>query len=319
VKWGLFVVLILSIQESSFAAEKANRGELLKAFDGKFVLISGQSRQACFSIQGNSVDIIQQKGKCDDFLSISISQRGDICLETQKRERCAKVRVLSNGDFAWGKSKVPITIFDSRMQLTGGASEVDKQGESKLAREYYRNADKLKKRGELWQAVIEFKKSAELGYAKAQFSLARSLQNGKGIDKNIEEAEKWYQKAADQGLERAQSSLAKLLLKYGDDDKSAVELLEIVASNGHVKSQVKLGKLYDSGKVTGWGKSKIAFKWFKLAADQGDKEGQYRVCKAYYSGHGVTRNWAEAKKWCTRSIGQGYSRAEKILRKIDNF
>jgi len=42
-KWGLFVVLILSIQESSFAVEKANRGELLQAFDGKFVLISGQS------------------------------------------------------------------------------------------------------------------------------------------------------------------------------------------------------------------------------------------------------------------------------------
>ena len=58
-----------------------------------------------------------------------------------------------------------------------------------------------------------------------------------------------------------------------------------------------LGKLYDSGKAaTGWwGKPKIAFNWFKLAADQGDKEGQFRVCKAYYRGHGVTRNMSEAK------------------------
>lgn len=56
-----------------------------------------------------------------------------------------------------------------------------------------------------------------------------------------------------------------------------------------------------------------------LAAEQGDKEGQYRVCKAYSSGHGVNRNRSEAKKWCTRSAGQGYFKAEKFLGKIDRF
>jgi len=112
-----------------------------------------------------------------------------------------------------------------------------------------------------------------LGYAKSQFKLARALEKGKGVDKNLTEAQKWYEKAANQGLDKAKAGLAKFLLKHGNDDKSAVELLEIAASNGHAKSQVKLGKLYDSGKATGWGKPKIAFKWFKLAADQGDKEG----------------------------------------------
>ena len=315
----LFAVLVILISTNLLSAEKANREDLLEAFNGKYILVDAQSKQACFSLLGNTIEIIQQKGKCDQYIDISISRRGALCLEDKRKERCAKVRILSNGDFAWGKSRRPITIFDFRMQLTGGASEVDKQGESKLAREHYRNADKLQKRGELWQAVIEFKKSAELGYAKSQFKLARALEKGKGVDKNLTEAQKWYEKAANQGLDKAKAGLAKFLLKHGNDDKSAVELLEIAASNGHAKSQVKLGKLYDSGKATGWGKPKIAFKWFKLAADQGDKEGQYRVCKAYYSGHGATRNWAEAKKWCTRSIGQGYSRSEKILRKIDNF
>ena len=255
----LFFVLVILISTNSLSAEKATREDLLEAFNGKYILVDSQSKQACFSLLGNTIDVIQQKGKCDQYIDISISRRGALCLEDKRKERCAKVRILSNGDFAWGKSRRPITIFGSHSQLTGGASEVDNKGESKLAREYYRNADKLKKRGELWQAVIEFKKSAELGYAKAQFSLARSLQNGKGIDKNIEEAKKWYQKASDQGLARAQSELAKLLLKHGDDDKGAVELLEIAASNGHAKSQVKLGKLYDSGIATGWGKPKIAF------------------------------------------------------------
>jgi hypothetical protein len=315
----LFAVLVILISTNLLSAEKANREDLLEAFNDKYILVDGQSKQACFSLLGSTIEIIQQKGKCDQYIDISISRRGVLCLEDKRKERCAKVRILSNGDFAWGKSRRPITIFDSHSQLTGGASEVDIKGESKLAREYYRNADKLQKRGELWQAVIEFKKSAELGYAKSQFKLARALEKGKGVDKNLTEAQKWYEKSANQGLDKAKAGLAKFLLKHGNDDKSAVELLEIAASNGHAKSQVKLGKLYDSGIATGWGKPKIAFKWFKLAADQGDKEGQYRVCKAYYSGHGATRNWAEAKKWCTRSIGQGYSRSEKILRKIDNF
>lgn len=227
--------------------------------------------------------------------------------------------MLSNGDFAWGKSRRAITIFDTKMQLTGGASEVNAKGELKLAREHYRNAQKMHQRGNLWAAMEEFTKSAELGYVKAQFHLAKALQNGKGIDKNIEEAKKWYEKAAAQGSDKAKSGLAKLLLKYGDDDKSAIELLEIAANNGHAKSQVKLGKLYDNGKATGWGKPKIAFKWFKLAADQGDKEGQYRVCKAYYNGRGIDRSSAKAKIWCQRAAGQGYNRAEKILGKINNF
>ena len=315
----LFAVLVILISTNLLSAEKANREDLLEAFNGKYILVDSQSKQACFSLLGNTIEIIQQKGRCDQYIDISISRRGALCLEDKRKERCAKVRILSNGDFAWGKSRRLITIFDSHSQLTGGVSEVNIKGESKLAREYYRNADKLQKRGELWQAVIEFKKSAELGYAKSQFKLARALEKGKGVDKNLTEAQKWYEKAANQGLDKAKSGLAKFLLKHGNDDKSAIELLEITASNGHAKSQVKLGKLYDSGKVTGWGKSKIAFKWFKLAADQGDKEGQYRMCKAYYNGHGVNRSWAEAKKWCTRSVGQGYSRAEKILRKIDNF
>ena len=315
----LFAVLVILISTNLLSAEKANREDLLEAFNDKYILVDGQSKQACFSLLGSTIEIIQQKGKCDQYIDISISRRGVLCLEDKRKERCAKVRILSNGDFAWGKSRRPITIFDSHSQLTGGASEVDIKGESKLAREYYRNADKLQKRGELWQAVIEFKKSAELGYAKSQFKLARALEKGKGVDKNLTEAQKWYEKAANQGLDKAKAGLAKFLLKHGNDDKSAVELLEIAASNGHAKSQVKLGKLYDSGKATGWGKPKIAFKWFKLAADQGDKEGQYRVCKAYYSSRGVTRNWTEAKKWCTRSIGQGYSKAQRLLEKIDNF
>jgi tetratricopeptide (TPR) repeat protein len=318
-KWLTVLLSIIVLQTNVLSAEKASYEELFEAFDGKSILIDGKVSQSCFTVDGDSVKPIVIKGKCDQIVGVTISRRGELCVETQKRERCARVRKLDNGNFAWGGSLRKITIFNVANLLSPEIQTINTEGNSRLAREYYRNGEKLLKRGNIWNAVIEFKKSAELGYDKAQFSLARALETGKGIDKNIEEAKEWYKKSADQGLDRAQSGLAKLLLKHGNDDKSAIDLLEIAANKGHAKSQVKLGKLYDSGKAIGWGKPKIAFKWFKLAADQGNKEGQYRVCKAYYKGHGISRSFSEAKKWCKRAAGQGYSRAEGILRKIDNF
>lgn len=53
-------------------------------------------------------------------------------------------------------------------------------------------------------------KSAEQGYALAQYSLGTCYQTGNGVPKSEEEAIKWYQKAADQGDEYAIEKLEKL-------------------------------------------------------------------------------------------------------------
>lgn len=50
-------------------------------------------------------------------------------------------------------------------------------------------------------------KRAEKGDAKAQYNLGSCYENGDGIDKNINEAVKWYMKAAEQGMPEAQSYL----------------------------------------------------------------------------------------------------------------
>jgi TPR repeat protein len=44
----------------------------------------------------------------------------------------------------------------------------------------------------------------------AQYNLGWCYEHGEGVEKNIEEAKKWYQLASDQGLERAQARLEKL-------------------------------------------------------------------------------------------------------------
>ena len=63
---------------------------------------------------------------------------------------------------------------------------------------------------DLAEAVDWFKKSADEGFAGAQYALGRMYESGLGVSKNSDEAVKWYQKAADQGLAEAKDSLRKL-------------------------------------------------------------------------------------------------------------
>jgi len=312
----LFVVLVILISTNLLSAEKANRDELLEVFDGKFILIDGQSTQACFGVQGNSIEIIQQKGKCDKLIDISISSRGAICVETSKRESCRRVRVLSNGDFAWGKSRRSITIFDSKIKLLGGASEIDNKGESRLARDYYRQAGRLYKKKKYWKAVEIVKKAADLGHVKAQYRYARALEKGKGADKDIDQAKNWYEKAAIQGDQNSQFSLGNIYRKDGDY-KPALKWLQKAANAGSAAAQNNVGYMYKKGMATGWGDPDEALKWYTMAAEGGNKVGQYNVCLILY--RKGAHKYTEAKKWCKRSAGQGYRHASDLLEKMNNW
>lgn len=46
-KWITVLLLSFLLQIDALAVQKASRGELIKAFDGKFILIGGQSQKAC--------------------------------------------------------------------------------------------------------------------------------------------------------------------------------------------------------------------------------------------------------------------------------
>ena len=56
--------------------------------------------------------------------------------------------------------------------------------------------------------ISELKNKAEQGNAEAQYSLGVCYRCGDGVEKNLEEAIKWYRKAAEQGYAKAQYNLA---------------------------------------------------------------------------------------------------------------
>jgi len=60
------------------------------------------------------------------------------------------------------------------------------------------------------EAAKWFRKSAEQGFAKAQFSLGMCYENGLGVSKDISEAIKWYREAEKGGHERAKVARERL-------------------------------------------------------------------------------------------------------------
>ena len=122
-------------------------------------------------------------------------------------------------------------------------------------------------------------KSAEQGYAPAQFSLGRMYYLGKGVTQDYKEAVKWWRKSAKQSDADAQFGLG--IMYYNGD-----------------------GVIQDY---------KEAIKWYQKSAEQDNANAQYHLGRTYITGKGVTRSAKEADKWYRKSAEQGHASAQFSL------
>ncbi len=70
------------------------------------------------------------------------------------------------------------------------------------------------------QALKWYKKAASQNYDIAQYNLALLYEYGRGVDKDIDQALKWYRKSADQGDKDAKDKVKKLLALQGQDGET---------------------------------------------------------------------------------------------------
>ncbi len=56
-----------------------------------------------------------------------------------------------------------------------------------------------------------------------------------------------------------------------------------------------------------------AAKWYLMAAEQGDANGQHNLANRYESGQGVAQNYAEAVKWYRKAAEQVHPMAQANL------
>ena len=124
--------------------------------------------------------------------------------------------------------------------------------------------------------VVDLKRAANLGYAPAQFYLAKLYEAGEaGVPKDLAEARRWTERAAEGGERKAMHNLA----------------------------------LYEFEGTGGPRDMEAAAQWFRKAADRGVVDSQYNLAKLYDAGYGVPKNPAEAYKWYLIAARSGDSEA----------
>ena len=121
------------------------------------------------------------------------------------------------------------------------------------------------------------RKSANLGYAPAEFFLAKLYENGEaGVKKDAVEARRWTQRAADAGDRKAMHNLALYYFEGTGGDKNttvAAQWFRRAAEAGLVDSQYNLGRLYEEGFGVAQNPAE-AYKWYLIAGATGDQESR---------------------------------------------
>ena len=134
------------------------------------------------------------------------------------------------------------------------------------------------------------------------------------ISNNCRQIKSW-QKAAQANDPRGQYFLG-LCYAFGYNLKQnyndAFRWYRLAAEQGYANAQNQLGDCYDTGEGVAEDKQQAA-KWYFLAAEQGHASAQNQFGSCYYNGVGIAENKAEACKWYRKSAEQGHAGAQVNL------
>ncbi len=127
--------------------------------------------------------------------------------------------------------------------------------------------------------IDELKLLANQGDMEAQNRLGAAYFNGKGVEKNLAEAQRWF---------------------------------KLSAQKGYAKSQYNLGVMYYAGQGVPQSLAE-ALDWFGKAALQGFAEAQYNLGVMNYQGAGITQNYPEAIRLYSQAAQKGHALAQYNL------
>jgi TPR repeat protein len=123
-------------------------------------------------------------------------------------------------------------------------------------------------------AYREFLPLAENGMAAAQYKLGLMYENGRGVPKDLDEAEKWYGLAADQGYSSAQYNLG--FVHYSQNDiAGTTEWWSRAAQGGDEQAMFSLGFIFAEGDRAPHDPVQ-AHMWYDLAAAHGSADAAYK-------------------------------------------
>lgn len=129
-------------------------------------------------------------------------------------------------------------------------------------------------------------------------AIRTELEAAKSCGRSIDD----FHLAAEQGNSDAQYRLGTIYLSgYSGlvqrDDIEAFKWLRLAADQGYLEAQSLLGFMYDLR-----GEEIKALKWYRLAAAQGDQDAQFQLSQIYADGKGVEKNFIRSYQWISVAI-----------------
>ncbi|MBR0752973.1 SEL1-like repeat protein [Bradyrhizobium jicamae] len=145
------------------------------------------------------------------------------------------------------------------------------------------------------------------GDPAAAYEVGLRYAEGKGVQSNLDEAAKWYDRAAQAGVIPAVFRLGTFYekgLSVKRDADVARRYYVQAAERGNAKAMHNLAVLDADGGGKG-ANYKSAAQWFRKAADRGVADSQFNLGILYARGIGVEQNLAESFKWFSLAAAQG--------------
>jgi TPR repeat protein len=165
----------------------------------------------------------------------------------------------------------------------------------------------LRESGDGREAFEWFLAAATRGHAPAQFAVSESYRLGDGVGVDAAQSLEWLRKSAEGEHAEAQFELGR---RYEQGDGVAVDLdvagdwYHRAAEQGLARAQVAVGKLVAPGQGA---------RWFRLAAQSGDVDGQAQLGIAYDAGRGVSQDPVLAEQWLRLAADAGHALAQNQL------
>ncbi len=166
------------------------------------------------------------------------------------------------------------------------ADALRRAAEAGLAQAQFQHAEELSKRLDgpaQREAIAWYRRAAEQGHATAQCAIGVAYRQGRGVERDEQQAREWLERAAAQGDGRALWQQA-LLLAAGAGDQVAVLLdalqrCEQAAAGRFLPAQATLGLL-----CARLNRHAEALRWWEQAAQHGDVEALYNLGLALADG-----------------------------------
>lgn len=184
------------------------------------------------------------------------------------------------------------------------AEKGHKDAQIALSGLYYFGRNELPRQAE--KAKEWFEKAAAQGWIEARYYLGRMYAEGDGVKRDMDEALRQWSIAAQGGIAEAQYQLGLFYIQGKETFEQGIYWLKQAANGTVADASLALGKIYANGLGPIQPQKQEAAKWYRQAAEYGNKQGQFIYGLMCMEGAGTAKDEKQGFSYIQFAAGQDY-------------